>query len=253
MGNFQSSKHDERGAIFVELAITLPVILALLFFIYWAYLAIGWRDSISVAVYNAVDLAIGRGDPVLIGIASTGELESNSAVGLIAGIDNYVNGTSSFSTAANLGSNGVAGILNSGHAGINPEQEYNESISRQGWSGSPVLSDFPRQALYAMAFAYQMLEDALPGDTRYPCDPAGTTPPDGPGCLICTVGTPAQTMLPANAGVPTDRFAIECQYKPSGELLGALQGLLGMSSGNSLVISHSRNSMVEDSEFLLNP
>lgn len=220
----------EQGVIFVELAISLPIVIAITFFVYWSFLALGWRDTVYTAVYEAVDLAAGRGSAVNLGVASTG---ATNPLGLIPDLDRYANGES---WKASFGSANTPGLLASGNTGTAPESVYNSFITKSGrWPGQN-LNNFPRETLYAMAFAYQKLRAGLFADTKYPCDPDN---PDNQACLICVPASPPFFGLANATTVPDDLFGIECRYRPSTAFLSVLTAFLNVNT-SSTVINHTR-------------
>lgn len=220
----------EQGVIFVELAISLPIVIALTFFVYWSFLALGWRDTVFTAVYEGVDLAAGRGNPVNLGVASTGD---TSPEGLIPDLDRYANGEG---WKASFGSANTIGLLASGNTGTDPQAVYNNFITKSGrWPGQ-TLNNFPRETFYAMAFAYQKLRAGLFSDTRYPCDPDD---PENNGCLICVPASPGFFGLNNAATVPEDLFGIECRYRPSTAFLSVLTAFLNLDT-SATVINHTR-------------
>ena len=228
-----SATCEERGSIMVELAIFMPIMLGLLFLVYWAFLASGWRSAVATAVYHSVDLAIGRGDPVMLGVAS---LDATNPQGMMPALDALAE-TGAWDNGV-LGTNTALGVLSSGGISGAPKTVYEDYIKKSDRWPAKGLTDFPPETYYAMAFAYRKLRASLPGDTRYPCDPDVA---DSHGCLICVPAKPAMWGVSDSSTVPDNAFAMECRYKPSSALLLAIVRLLNSDvNPDSLVLFHER-------------
>ena len=250
----RTRKANQQGAMLVEIAVGLPIFTALLFMTYWIFMAYSWKESITVSVYTAVDLAKTRGNPYSVGLATTSQVTgetaeglgyaSMDALGLIPPLDRFMNGEG---WQGEMGSFSEPGLLTSGNMpdytqfGGSAENAYGYFIASQGWTslnfadGPP--ASIPRSALYAMAYAYELLRTNLPTGTKFPCDPNGSIENgDGPGCLYCVPAKPEDLNCePDNCN---DRFGLQCYFKPSNVLLGPIRAILGMEAGsNDLVLS----------------
>ncbi len=81
--------NEERGAELIEIAIGLPIFMAVLLVSLWLGLAANDNSALIIALNQAVDLASTRGDRSLVGTGSTG---------IIQAVHNYKNGAAFTST-----------------------------------------------------------------------------------------------------------------------------------------------------------
>ena len=231
------------GSVLVELAIVTPIVLILLFFIYWLFLSLTWKQALKDSAVKGVDLAQTRGDPVQMGERSSGgNIISGGSGGLLPPIETYIesNGTN-WNT---LGDATTPGLL-ANHQG-SPETTYNNFLTStfvhkgqtlySGWTGFS-LENFDSQTLYAMAYAYENMKIKVGNFVKYPCNFSDNNDLV-PGCAICVPAGPALVGGVADPAEATT-FGIQCFLQPMDSVITPMLKLLGINSQYKLIFESS--------------
>lgn len=217
-GKLSQRCKSSRGAVFIEIAIGAPFFLAIIFACLWLGYALLTVITIRSSVINAVVAASTRGNSGLVGSD------------LIPELNNY-NGD--FSSVENLLTDG------SGLTGAAAKAFYDNEVIGS-YPNASGLEDLPKEALYALYFALIGMEKNLgSGIVRYPCDPAGSGPFDGPGCLACRFMSLNELAADLNETlfnnithqIPFDRIGLRCSYQMYGRFMSQVMGLLSGGSG----------------------
>lgn len=222
---------DSVGAVFVEVAISLPIfLLAILGVLYFSVIQ-NDRAVFSSAVARNPRVAVTRGD---------------MNPDLIDPIGDYLN-SGSFTPALN-----PLLYFGEGIDEVSAEDFYTnvvfEDLITDGPppppTGPATISAMPAAYWFVLAFIFQEMRVGASPGLRYPCDPLE----DGSGCMYCRFLNPEgywdengvyagtdfrytdQGELP-----PTDRMVIDCSYQPDGGPLqrpfAALQRFLSIGGG----------------------
>lgn len=211
------SRNTSTGAIFIELAVTLPIILMLIGAILFLSELINAKGQLRLAVSEGPRLATTRGNMFFFSSGDENKTANSE-------LDTFVEGNQ-------------AGVLPSIlYLGISePTARSNYSTSPTQWhmlsdETSPVYSFSTAHPIdvYALAYTYGILRIGIPG-IKYPCDPNPTNPRDGRGCLECKVATPLSNKntctkhdgtADTSSACPYDRAlpdtGIVCMYHPAG-------------------------------------
>lgn len=205
---------NQRGALFVELAVVLPLSTLALFFALWFSLYVQGRAVLTSAVSNAVRLAGSRSEASLLG----------SSEGLIQAVNSYLAGGNFDYLQPYL----VVGGIDGAKAKERLESEFVQSFDESMYQ---VLSA-PGGAkyIYALIYAVQEVKFGLGnGAVRSPCDPQSTDLDGGAGCLDCRILSPQD--LAEDFVQLGEEFGLECSFAPDIGLLGGVQRLLSSVSG----------------------
>ncbi len=215
---FAADKKNEIGSVMVEVAIFLPLLLALLFFILFITTTINARTSLSQAVTSS-RLALTRGQTERIGSEVLSDIQ-----------DWHFGAVPSGRLTALLASPGLEGEVPS----------YYDDVADDTFLIDDHV-DLPAHYTYALVYAHQSMKQSLGSSVRYPCNPNDA---DGAGCLACKNIDPFP-YLDSSAGMigsPTysrQFVGVECEYRPSNTLLNPFLSLLRMVAGdgaNSLLV-----------------
>jgi hypothetical protein len=230
------------GSVLVELAIVTPIVLILLFFIYWLFLSLTWKQALRDSAVKGVDLAQTRGDPVQMGERSGGgSILTGGSGGLLPPIETYLD--SNGSNWNTLGNATTAGLL-ANHQST-PVSTYNtfltKTFSHKGstlytaWTGVS-LSDFNSQTLYAMAYAYENMKIKVGSFIKYPCDFTDESDLE-PGCAICVPAGP--NLLGVTDPADTTIFGIQCFLQPMDSVVTPMLKLMGINDDYRLIFESS--------------
>lgn len=168
------STQTEKGVTVLEIAISIPLFLAIIFFVIWIAVTTHARNSLHASVANAVRMAYTRGDAQRVG-KNPGNLLSKVQGSMTGG----------FSTPHH----DIVPMLRKGVEGpvFSPEGWY-----RKSWTDAfGTVVDYygflvlPPKYIMAVMYAHEGLGQRTGGKLKYPCDPRGDGPNDGPGCLQC--------------------------------------------------------------------
>jgi len=218
---------NQSGAYLVELALALPIFLAVVFILIWVGLALNARSSIISSVNSGVRLAMTRGDLALMGDEP-----------ILAEINSWDG------SAANL-----------------PTLLYSPDINSQvaldqydDWTAlvfpDDIIEDLPNRYLYALAYIYEGVKLGVgPGMVRYPCDPNGDDGEDGPGCLMCRflnggddtgleVGLHISCQDGGPCEPPENQFGIECEYSSPRTIIQLVNAIIGGAGADPIIFRH---------------
>lgn len=212
---------NSSGAVFIELALSLPLILLLIAAILFISELINAKGQLRLAVTEGPRFAATRGNSHFFSVSNTNKT---------------VHGP-------------LETFITSGQSGTLPEILYlgiNREIAKSNYSTSPTqwhvaadanasIYDFSRAHpidVYALAYTYGMLRNGIPG-IKYPCDPD----PDGDssvgrGCMLCQITNPLSNKdtceklddrsADTTSACPYDRalpnVGVICMYHPSGSI-----------------------------------
>ena len=160
-----------HGAVLIELAISIPLLLAIFFGGLWFIVLQNVQSQLEHVVSNAPFAAITRSNPLLFD-PSTSPPFDGAAVGAI---DNFISNPSAGTLPpllfhyknANLGDATTAFILYSGNGWAEPDD-----------ATTPVT----QPAAYMLAYAYEGLRLGIGPTLSYPC-----LPEEHAGCALCKV------------------------------------------------------------------
>lgn len=208
----------ERGATLVELALSIPLLIAGIFIFIWIGTVWNARSALTYALGNATRLAITRGNQDVVGGA------------LISDIQSWVDGNSP--------SPGLERLLSSPSEVGTYQAFYNSSATNPVFGLN--LDQMPAVYAYTLAYINETMRKSVGQGVRFPCD--ADAPPDvGEGCLSCTFLNPVQPKLNASdplvtwssGSPPVDRIMVECKYQPSILVLTPIVRLLSIVTGGS--------------------
>lgn len=200
---------NRRGATMIELAITLPIFMGLIFlFIFMAFM---WnaKTTLDSAVSNGVRLAFTRGDVGLVGHE------------LIRDIENY--------SASGTMSKRLTGMLSSKAEGPYADVYY-KSMSLEIFGRS--FERLPQRYIYAMVYTMRGLTAGMGGALmRFPCDTRPTTRASQ-GCVMCRFINPSTKTDRRGApqmgspGFDWNYLGLKCSYRPAGIIVNPIQGIM---------------------------
>lgn len=214
----------DRGVSFVEIAIGLPVFLLFVFFLLWFAMTYQVRTALFASLAAGQRLGITHADvgPRLTGDSSVGA--PGSVIGTIGAIDTWRLSGSALGTE-------VQNFFSFGVSNPNWMQVYNYDISAI-WPGYTLQSAPPEYA-YSLAYIYEGIRMRLGSAVKYPCNPVGSAPDDGPGCLQCRFLNPLNythdTRFPGP--MPRLQIATECRYLPLNFIVTPVYRLLSLVLG----------------------
>lgn len=207
---------EQHGIALLELAIYLPLFLFLLFSGIFVATTLNARSALTSAVHN-VRLAFTRGQSDLVGSE------------VIADVQNWKFGGGSWDN--------LKPLLATPDLEDSALSHYTDMSQAQFGVG---FEQLPSSYIYSHVYVAQSMVQSVGAGVRFPCNP---DEPDGAGCLDCR-SAPDPTTPPGTAPTEDTRFiGITCRYRPSGVIVGAVEGLLGLVSGGkpklNLVIERS--------------
>jgi|GEM_PF-3070536 len=229
----QRKKNTEKGAVFIEILLGLPVMLALIFIFIGFGSLINAREALSSAVGNGLRLARTRGDIVRMrGPAALPSLSNSDA----SCEDRY--GLLEYGVALDQGSFAKMGAWNA--EGAFPQVSRNcESFA----------TAFPYYYYLALAYTYEGMRRSV-SNLRYPCDLPSVINTDGAGCLKCVFLNPQQAgsghplrpyPAPLSNLINEQRFGLRCEYAPnelSVKLALRILNIFGSQSANSSTVNN---------------
>jgi hypothetical protein len=204
----------QSGAALIELAIALPVLLILLFFVMYVSHLMSARAAVSTAV-NSVRIAATRANlPISPTLArDVADFNKDRLQPLLASKELREEAFSSD------GANSYKQLYQSQYPGISKE-----------------LSDLEREDLMAMIYAINLVRQSLGTHVKTPCK--------DPGCLLCLpVPAPWTYAPPGQAKTittppPGVRFVgVTCEYRPDINILSVLNSLIQFVNPNSEELS----------------
>ncbi len=227
------------GATVIETVIFLPILLILVFFCYWLGVMSNTKAAFSVAVKEALYLAVTRSDPLTLNLTAATTLPSGS----IPSVTTWINGSGSPQIDSLLYWNGSSYNLSS-------DPNYNVYYSRTNSNGvlrsiapQQDLYDLPASYTYALIYIYQTMRQSVGDSIRYPCDPTPANPNDGAGCLLCFFDDPINpgsgnlfdpNVDPSlNPNYGPGNIAISCSFTPDTLIGNVLRALFRLVTGNS--------------------
>lgn len=201
-----SKKNKEDGVALVEIAVSLPVVLALIFIGIWV--SVTWTSKTSL------DEAIGEG--LRLGM-TRGELR-NASINL------------------------PLEVMLASEDKRDPGMQfpgYYDAMSNEIFGRSFLA--LPESYRYALAYTSWLAKERMGSGVRYPCDPEGSGDENGPRCMECRFLNPdtlesepyVSAADPTNYLDPPARLAIQCNYQPSILLVSAIVNLLAKSPVNT--------------------
>lgn len=227
---------SERAATMIETAILLPLILFLIFLVIWIGISFHEKAALRSALGTGIRLAATRGDRLLM----------HSTSGVIPRIQEWVNNacpgviSPPFELDPVLeynipgGSTWGGDYYNDGHPGKGALRVFSAYF---GGHGQVSLHCMPPSYIFALIYIHESIRQSVGSSVKYPCDPF--TDPEPEGCVGCFFLNPDNfdqsdyEVGGVLAPPPTDRVAIQCDYRPSNFLLGPMTGLLRMMVGGS--------------------
>ena len=215
----------------VEAVILLPLVLLVVMFIIWIGVTVNAKHALESSVAIAVRQAATRGNADAVGRDLT----------LLRNAETWMANVTSRAPGA------LERLLIS--PSIPTANGYTYYYSQWGPRfGAGWTNSLPPSYALSLVYAYEGLKRGVGEDIRYPCDPFGTTFPDGPGCARCTNLHPStRTMAPAagmSAGlIPPQPLlrepqfnrnwvGVACEYRPSNVLVNPLVGLITIITGS---------------------
>lgn len=219
--------HNPRGATLLEVAVTTPIFLGIIFFLLWLIEVENVRYALSYGTVSGVRLAVARFS------------EANDEIGV------DLRDSSLFT--ANL----PPGSLPDAH-----EQFYEASFSR-AYGADFSFNTIPPLHRAALAYITQSLRQSLGNNFRMPCAP--TDNDSGAGCVDCQFLNPQTWTLEGpdqEITNVTESIGIECRYRYTPTFLQPLANmfaLLGVSDGALPLIDTTRRAImfVPDSRFVV--
>lgn len=210
--------YSEAGVAFIEIAIGMPIFLAMIFLLLWLTTMSNAKTALTAAVAIGTRAGGTRGDSELMNydrwLISTSSQRDHES--LLAPIDKFMFSTNYFDL-------GAKSLL------VSPDLEAKFTtpslldIPVPGGKGKsfPTPLDCPT-CTYSLVYIYEYMKGSIGGDVRYPCDPGD--PNDqrrGEACLHCY-------FRPLDAGgIRTDSYGVTCRYSPAQPLHRAILNLLG--------------------------
>lgn len=211
------------GAILAEVAVTMPLFLALIFFLIWIAVTANARQSLTSAVENAVRLGGTRGKAEVFQA-----VEGDRYVGAIPGIDAWHAGQGASARVKEL-------LLSSDREDM---ALYNSPVKKI-YGGGSAFEDLPAHYSYAVVYANEAMRLSVGEELRYPCIPDETDDlTEGQGCLFCYPVNPITLDSSPYSGAEDAQLltyrtvAIRCDYSPSSMIMGMIQRLLAVLSGS---------------------
>ncbi|MCB0346152.1 MAG: hypothetical protein KDD66_13625 [Bdellovibrionales bacterium] len=229
-----SQYRSQRGAIFVEVALFLPLFVSVFFGFVFFSTATNAYMSLEYSV-GFVRYAFTRGDAYRVGKDD-----------VIDAVRQWRSGDST----------DLEKMLN--HGVSSSSLSYYDDMARDvfgyGCGISLSLSDLPDSYVYALVYVAQVMRQSI-GDTdvRYPCDPNGSGPDDGAGCLKCSLMHATTASSAYGPSDPTPSFCdidynanwvgVSCDYRFGMGVMGPLVSTIGYmtnSSPDSKMIVHAQ-------------
>lgn len=239
--NGQPSKSsEERGAVFVELVFTLPLLLLLVWFFIYIGTIYNAKTSLVSAMDNSVRSAMTRGY-----LSET--LSNRNLYDRLDDLCYFQN------------SPDMAGILFS-RADVSSSERttlinnYNQTTEHwDGWTDAALDSGHfcnqPLHNLYAVIFTQLAMKKSVGRSLRFPCDPQDDDQEGGgAGCMRCIPLNPCTMdraeVNPAiiqdaddqvcDSSIINHRVAIECEYRPASIFVRPIDGLVRALTGQGI-------------------
>ncbi len=241
----------EGGVTMIETAVFLPLMLLIVFIILFLATLLNARSSLTAAVGSGARLGYTRAQ-VQMDANNNGTPEA-----MIGAVADWQKNGGSLAVAPQL-----LGLLSSTEFQSDGQsvEAFLNVLTAATFPGF-AFKELPSTYIYAQIYALQAMRDSV-GDVRFPCNPGDPTMPqtahDGPGCLMCVPLRPPGSSgtyqgydpdpavfesLNRAGGFDTSWVGIRCSYRPSNAILGAVESLLGLLSGQAarspMIISRS--------------
>jgi len=212
---------SNSGAVLIELALALPLFLALILGIIWASQLFQAQTTLTAAVGNSLRLGITRGNELEMGmdiIAAVQTYDGPTLKQLLISAD--LHDTLELTDYNDLG---VFSVLH--------------DSAEQPLYLQDLALHYP-EFVYSLIYINATMRNSIGASVRYPCDPdpAEGEVDDGAGCLLCVFRNPydPDPLAPyflAEYPQLTREVAIECSYRPGGGLTKTVFNLLALASG----------------------
>lgn len=195
---------SEKGATLVELAIVLPVILAIILFTLWAGVMYNAKSALASGMQNAVRLGLTRGNQAL-------------GANVLTQLNVYNGGPVPTDLLATSGLESIAPV--------HYATEAQDTFGANAFNGFGAL--YPKPYLYSLAYTHAALRESISDSLRYPCNQ--------PGCVRChNVNNYLHSTPALWPNINRSFVAVECEYFPDNTLFAPLQGLLELITGDSV-------------------
>ncbi|MCB0358496.1 MAG: hypothetical protein KDD44_02640 [Bdellovibrionales bacterium] len=222
-----TSVPDHRGVVIVEVAILFPLFMLVIF----AFIAGITSKNAYYALHQSVGYtrqAITRGDVQRVGR------------------DDMIQAVRAWKDSGGSNSAGIHSLLVHG-VPVGLFSNYDTMANSVFGVGCPTVNliDLPDSYIYALIYASQTMLASVGGaEVKFPCDPTGTGPNDGEGCLQCTLmhsssesvtyAGPVDGPPFCSANYDLNWVGIQCRHKLGGGVLGPVIRLVDFMTPSSV-------------------
>lgn len=221
--------NHQQGATLIEIAIAIPIVLAVIFFTISISLALNARFSLHSSMINGVKLGLSRSDASRLGMQFVTNYTSK---GMNPFVDSWYYGSSpSFST---IPEDFFCKGVSYDECKDNMTSLVFAKFDQQ--SLTPPSPDLPPSYFYTLFYIYQSMEQSIGSSLRYPCST------DQSWCMFCQFQDPGfNADLNGNYEgtypLTSESIHLTCSIRPWGTILGSVFALLGgpADSGGSVI------------------
>lgn len=220
-----------RGSVLIDAMLTIPILLAVVFFATWFGSTLNAKVSLASALGNGIRLGLTRGDIARAGSALIPDLD-NAASSLIPCNDIKGNPARGW-LVQNIPDDQIAAVFGgtSSGGGNPPDLIFTMHQPIEGSDPYECITQLPVQYMYTLAYVKEALVMSLGSNIKFPCRRDDTSA----GCVRCHFINPitlGDDILRADV-LPTDRLGLECLYKPHVFALDKIWRLLSFGAGGS--------------------
>ena len=229
-------KKRSSGAALIEIIITLPVLLMMIWLFLYVGIIYNARSSLISAMENSLRVALTK---------------SNLSLSMPDDQSFYLHLDSLCSSLAGAGRVALKPLLFSNLSEEFGIDEYNRNASHwKSWYQSDdgaLFCEQPLHNIYATVFIQLMMQNAVGNSIKFPCDPRSNDKKAGAGCLRCIPLNPCsldRTPLKNSCDQTTifHRIAIECEFRPDSVFVAPFDALSNLVTGSSTktvsIVSH---------------
>jgi len=224
-----SPLRSERAATLVETVIILPLFLFLILLVIWIGVSFHERATLATAVGAGIRAASTRSDMLLM----------NSQDGIISAVQGWIANPPTPQELRDVLAYNLTDPPNANEWGEHyyqaPLGTYKEVFGEALGPGAPIYH-LPKSYIYTLIYIHESIRQSVGKSVRFPCDPTegGITPPiDRNGCVGCRFLNPETFDFLPHPTIPTDRIAIQCQYRPANMIFGPLTRMLSLMTGSA--------------------
>ena len=199
----KKKRRNDRGAHLVEFVIIFPFFIVVVFIFMYLGVTVNARSSLTAGMV----------------MARNAWTRANNSVDALPSVTAWYVDTDD--------SEDFPSILHHNISADDAETYYDDMINDQfGVSDGLRGAGIPLAYSYGQSYVTQYMKQSIGNSIKYPCKVDGAGPNDGPGCLECENLPPVDTDVD-----PLYHQGMRCRWRPDNILLGPIDRLIGLITG----------------------